>query len=126
MYQAAGLGTGLFQFDATGCPNNPLDNNPNRQYCPNGAPAANFNANNTVYDLDKVVEYDGTTNSSSNHPLLGNNFSPLRAGALEPGLAGPFGATLLQKLTDPNTGLVLDGWIDADGNAQGTAPNYIQ
>lgn len=126
VHQAAGLGSGLFQFDANGCPNNPLDNNANRQYCVNGAPAANFDANNTVYDLDKVVEYDGTANASSNHPLLNTNFSGLRAGALEPGLAGPFGATLLQKLTDPNTGLILDGWIDADGQAAGTAPNYIQ
>jgi hypothetical protein len=48
---ALGLGTDLWLFDADGEPVNVTDN------------AA-------VYNLDRIVEADGTTNSSSNHPLL--------------------------------------------------------
>jgi len=33
--------------------------------------------------------------------------------------AGPLGATMLQKLCDPNTALVLDSYLDADGTGQG-------
>jgi hypothetical protein len=125
VHMAAGLGTGLFQFDATGCPNNPLDANANRFYCPNGAPADNFDPNNTVYDLDKMVEYTGVSNVSISQPML-NGFSAHRAGSLDPNLAGPLGVNILYKLADPNQGVVLDSWIDADGNAQGDAANYIQ
>ena len=32
----------------------------------------------------------------------------------------------LYRLADPNSLLILDSWIDADGNAQGDAANYIQ
>ena len=49
----------------------------------------------------------------------------LRAGAANQNLSGPLGATMVQRLTDPNTGIVLDAWIDADGQPQGNAPNYI-
>lgn len=127
VHMAAGLGSGLFAFDEFGCPVNPLDANANRQYCQNGAPADNFDANNVAYDLDKVVETFGITNSSSNHPMLGDAvINNLRAGALYPGLAGPFGAQILQKLTDENVGLVLDSWIDADGLPGGNAADFIQ
>ncbi len=126
VHAAAGLGTGLFAFDAFGCPVNPLDANANRQYCQNGAPADNFDANDIVYDLDKVVEDYGITNSSANHPLLGDAVSNnLRAGALYPGLAGPYGAQVLQKLTDENLGLILDSWLDADGQAGGNAADFF-
>ena len=47
----------------------------------------------------------------------------LRDGATNPALSGPLGATLIQRLTDPVTGIVLDTWIDADGQAQGDTVN---
>ena len=122
----AGLGSGLFLFDETGCPVNPLDNNANRQYCPNGAPAANFDpatVNNVVrYDLDRIVETNGVSNASSNHPLWeAGVVSQHRDGALNPRLSGTLGARLVNRLADPNTGIVLDSWLDADGNGVGKA-----
>jgi hypothetical protein len=130
VHMVAGLGTGMLQVDATGCPNNPLDNNANRQFCPNGAPAANFNPNNTVYDLDKTVEISGVSNTSHTQPMLDPiSGIPMRAGSIDPGLAGPIGTLMLYKLAhfDPNQGgLILDSYVDADGNAQGGAANFIQ
>ena len=41
-------------------------------------------------------------------------------------MAGPLNRLLLERLTDPDLGLVLDSWLDADGNAAGDAANYIQ
>lgn len=131
VHMAAGLGTGLFLFDETGCPVNPLDNNANRQYCPNGAPAANFDANtvnNVVkYNLDRIVQPTGISNASSNHPMkqpgTGGNY---RGGSLNQNMSGPLGGLYIQKLADPNVGLILDSWIDANGNAQGNAANFIQ
>jgi len=135
VHMTAGLGTGLLLADSTGCPINPLDNNANRQYCPNGAPATNFNANITnnagvLYDWDKVVQATGNGNVSLTKPLLeaGSLLGPgasLR-GSNGPGLSGPLNAQLLTKLADPNAGLVLDSWIDANGAAQGNAANFVQ
>ncbi|MCB9684688.1 MAG: hypothetical protein H6735_06615 [Alphaproteobacteria bacterium] len=127
-HMVSGLGTGLLQFDADGCPNNPLDNNANRQYCPNGAPAANFDPNNTVYDLDKTVELNGVSNTSHTQPLLEQSQYPMRTGSIDPYLAGPIGSLLLYKLAhyDANQGaLILDSYVDADGNARGGAANFI-
>ena len=128
VHMAAGLGSGLYLFDATGCPVNPLDNNANRQYCPDGAPAANFanQVNNVVYDLDRVVEFNGVPNANSNHPMQVN--SNLRAGATNSQMSGPLGARLLQRLVDPanNQPLLLDSWLDANSNAQGGAANFVQ
>ena len=127
VHMVAGLGSGLYLFDETGCPVNPLDNNANRQYCPNGAPAANFDPNNVVYNLDRIVEATGISNASNAHPMKypgqGQN---LRGGALNQNLSGPLGAQVIQKLTDPNQGVILDSWLDANGNAQGNAANFIQ
>ncbi len=128
VHMAAGLGSGLFQFDETGCPNNPLDANANREYCPNGAPAANFDAANTVYDLDRIVELSGVSNSSLTHPMVeDNNLSlyPNRNGARVQRLSGPMGSDLLRFLASPAEGLVLDSWLDADGVPQGDAEDYI-
>ena len=47
-----------------------------------------------------------------------------RAG-LNPDLAGPLGMTLLQKLADPDAGIVLDSWIDANGLLGGDAGIHI-
>lgn len=122
VHMAAGLGTGLFLFDENGCPVNPLDNNANREYCNGNAPANNFNANNVAYDLDRLVEYNGVPNASGSHPRLENGGAQ-RVGASNPEMAGPLDAQRLQKLAND---LVLDSWIDADGNAQGNAANFIQ
>lgn len=124
VHMVAGLGTSLFLFDANGCPVNPFDNNANRQNCNNQAPADIFDVNNVAYDLDRIVEFDGQTNSTSIHPRL-NNRGPRRDGNNYM-MAGPLNRGLLERLTDPDLGLVLDSWIDADSNAQGDAANYIQ
>ena len=119
VHMAAGLGTGLFLFDENGCPVNPLDQNPNRHYCPDGAPAANFNAqsvNETVrYNLDRFVDKTGKSTSSNIHPMHDGKPSPLRDGAQNPNMSGPLGATIIRRLTDPDTGIVLDSFLDADG-----------
>jgi hypothetical protein len=124
VHMVAGLGSGLFFFDATGCPVNPLDANANRFYC-NDAPANIFDLNNAVYQLDRVVENTGVVNASSGHPLIEGGYSQDRQGALYQNLAGPLGGPLLQKLADPNTGLILDSWIDADGAPQGNAADLL-
>jgi len=130
----SGLGSGLFLFDATGCPVNPLDANANRQYC-DDAPANLFAdaVNNVVYDLDRIVEYAGIPNSSGAHPMqpppAGQPPGASRIGATNPQMAGPMGSLTIQKLiggADLNTARILDSWIDADGNAQGDAANFIQ
>jgi hypothetical protein len=125
----AGLGTGLFLYDANGCPVNPLDNNANRFFCNGVAPATVFAdaVNNVAYDTDRMVEYTGVTNVSQLHPMM--EFPTLRDGSLNPQMAGTLGANILNKLTNTNVangGKVLDSWLDANGNAQGDAANYIQ
>jgi hypothetical protein len=129
VHSTAGLGTGLFLFDANGCPVNPLDNNPNRFFCNGVAPATNFAAQvaNVAYDTDRMVEVTGVTNVSSLHPML--EFPTLRDGSLNPAMAGTLGANVINKLTNVDTtqgGIVLDGWLDPDAQAQGTAANFIQ
>jgi hypothetical protein len=125
-HMAAGLGTGLFLFDADGCPENPLDFNPNRVGCNGFAPATTFNPAFAALNLDRIVEPSGVANGSNNHPRPNLGPGPdLRNGALDPSLAGPLGSTLIQMLTDPVNGLVLDSWIDADGQAQGNASTFI-
>jgi hypothetical protein len=126
VHMIAGLGSGLFLFDQFGCPVNPLDNNANRFICANGAPANNFNANNVVYDADRLVEITGVANAGMAHPMI--EFPTLRDGSLESSMAGPLGATIINKLTNLNVqqgGKVLDSYIDANGNAQGNAANFI-
>jgi len=41
-------------------------------------------------------------------------------------MSGPLGATLIGRLTDRNTGVVLDAWLDADGMPQGNAGPILQ
>ncbi|MEQ1566947.1 MAG: hypothetical protein ABMA64_14995 [Myxococcota bacterium] len=124
VHMVAGLGTGLLTSDNVGCPTNPLDNNPNRIYCNNGAPAANFDPNDIVYDWDKATEATGVGNVSMSRPILDVSGIALRGGGA-PTLSGPLNANLLSKLADPNVGLVLDSWVDANGQAQGSAANFI-
>ena len=115
---------GLFLFDQNGCPVNPFDNNANRENCNGNAPQDIFDVDNVAYDLDRIVEFDGQTNSTSIHPRLTGG-APYRDGSNRM-MAGPLNRTLLERLTDPNLGLVLDAWLDADGIPQGEAANFIQ
>jgi hypothetical protein len=132
-HMAAGLGTGLFLFDENGCPVNPLDTDADRKGCYSDpvnfvgvSPLSIFDLANVRYDLDRIVEASGVANGSNNHAWLNPAIGPsLRDGATDPELAGPLGATLIQKLTDPATGIVLDSWIDSDGALQGDAPANI-
>jgi len=130
VHMAAGLGTALFLFDANGCPINPVDDNADRFFCEGTAPAENFAnvdlANDVAYDLDSIVNTNGIKLASTTHPMLEATFTQLRDGALHPNLAGPLGASMITKLADPNFGVILDSWIDADGAAQGDAADYLQ
>lgn len=126
VHMVAGLGSGLFLFDDTGCPENPLDANANRHYCPDGAPADTFDPDTVVYNLDGLVEPGGVSNTSSAHPSQDPGAtSTLRLGSTNPQMSGPLGAELLELLTDPNVGVVLDSWLDANGQPQGDAANHL-
>ena len=126
VHQVAGLGSGLFLFDDQGAPVNPLDDEANRAGAGGVAPSANFDPNRVALNLDRVVSENGRSNASSNHALYESTPVPnLRDGALDPEMAGPLGATLLEMLTDPVNGRVLDSWIDADGVVKGDATNVI-
>lgn len=126
VHMVAGLGSGVFLFDETGCPVNELDDNANRAYCPDGAPADNFDANNVVYNLDGLVEANGVSNTSSAHPARDpERVQRLRVGASNSRTAGPLGVNVIETLTDPNIGVVLDSWFDADGQPQGNANDFV-
>ncbi|MBL8733466.1 MAG: hypothetical protein JNN13_13935 [Planctomycetes bacterium] len=126
VHMVAGLGTGLFLFDERGAAMNPLDANPDRYGSEGVAPKDYWNPANVRYDLDRVVDPDGVANGSSNQPMLLPVLGPLRRdGAADPGLAGPLGATLAQRLADPATGIVLNSWIDADRTPHGGAGAVI-
>jgi hypothetical protein len=144
VHMAAGLGSGLFLSDANGCPVNPLDDRADRPICidANGnrtSPKALWDANPAAraaqvrFDWDRLVEVNGVTNASSSHPLT--EFGPnLRDGSQNADLTGTLGRTLLNRLTniDPAAApfgqppLVLDTWVDADGQVQGTNANVVQ
>ena len=126
VHMVAGLGTGLFLFDENGGPVNPLDDNANRVGAEGVAPANNFDLNNVVFNLDRLVEPNGQSNGSNNHPMMVQGVGTvLRAGATHPDMSGPLGSTLVDRLTNPTTGIVLNSWIDADGALQGDASNFV-
>lgn len=58
--------------------------------------------------------------------MLSGTSSSLRDGAIHPYQCGPMGKSILEKIADPDNGLILDAWIDADGNFGGTAGQIIQ
>ncbi|MBK7644274.1 MAG: hypothetical protein IPJ19_14730 [Planctomycetes bacterium] len=128
-HMAAGLGTGLFLFDAAGRPINPLDNNANRKGTDGVAPSSYFDVNLTALDLDRIVDENGIAQGSNNHTWLDSAAramgQALRDGCSDPELAGPLGLTLVRKLTDPATGIVLDSWVDANGAAQGNTSGFL-
>jgi hypothetical protein len=126
VHGVAGLGTGMFLFDVNGAPVNPLDTFAGRKGADNVAPATVFNPANVFFNLDRIVEVDGRSNGSSNHPWLdGVDGSGLRDGADDPEMAGPLGARLIRLLSDPDNGLVLDSWFDANGATQGNAAGFL-
>lgn len=125
VHMVAGLGSGLFLFDENGCPTNPLDDDQDRKGCNDQAPSAIFDINNAFYDLDRIVRLNGLSTSSSNHVLLDVSVNR-RDGAANPGMAGPLGASLVVRLTDPVNGIVLDSWVDSDGNLKGQASTFVQ
>ncbi len=124
VHMVAGLGSGLYLFDENGGPENPLDTNADRVGALGVAPAANFDAATVRYDLDRIVIDNGTATGSNTHPMLETG-AVLRDGSGNPAVAGPMGSTLVQRLTDPNTGIVLDSWLDADGATQGDAATFV-
>lgn len=126
VHMVAGLGSGLFLFDDEGLPVNPIDDNPNRFGCNGVPPSASFDPARVALDLDRIVDESGFSFASNNHSMLEPGVGPnLRDGAADPSRPGPLGATLLRKLTDPDTGVVLDSWIDADGALKGHAPDHL-
>jgi hypothetical protein len=127
VHMVAGLGSGVFLFNAAGGPVNPLDTNANRFGSEGVAPATNFNIANVALNLDKIVRADGTPLSSNAHMLMQPGTGPNRRdGAPNPNMCGPLGATLIRRLTDPATGIVLDSWLDANAANGGQAGNYVR
>ena len=125
-HMAAGLGTGLFLFDDQGAPVNPLDTNANRVGAGGIAPSANFAGARVRLNLDRIVEPSGATNGSNNHTaLVPGSTAALRDGSSDPEFAGPLGATLIRRLADPQNGIVLDSWLDANGASRGNAATYV-
>lgn len=124
VHMVAGLGSGLFLFDDQGRPMNPLDNDTQRKGTDGLAPSAIFDPLKVALDLDRIVEPNGAPNGSNNHWML-TGPSPLRAGAPDSAYAGPLGPALIQKLTDPQTGLVLDTWVDSEGVPEADAATLL-
>ena len=126
VHMVAGLGTGLFLFDENGAAQNPLDDNPNRYGSDGVAPSTYFNPADVRYDLDRVVETNGSSNASSSIPMDQPIIGPLRRdGAARPNMTGPLGTTLANRLADPATGIVLNSWVDADRAVKGGATAVI-
>ncbi len=126
VHMVAGLGSGMFLFNKDGGALNPLDNFANRVGSNGVSPASQWNPADVATDLDRIVDETGFSFASNTHSMLHPGVGPnLRDGAADPNRPGPLGATILQKLADPVNGVVLDSWIDADGNLQGDAGNYV-
>jgi len=125
VHMVAGLGTGLFLFDEDGCPVNPLDNDDQRKGCNDVAPAAKFDLTRVKYNLDRIVDENGVPTGSSASALQDPSGPDYRDGALNANMAGPLGGNLIRKLTDPDTGIVLDSWIDSNGDLNPTLDGLL-
>ena len=124
VHMVAGLGSGLFLFDENGCAVNDLDTNDRRFGCEDVAPKDAFTTETvnerSVFNLDRIVNLNGESQASNNHPMLDPGQGPLlREGAFNVNLAGPLGRDRVRRLTDPDTGIILDSWLDADGKPHG-------
>ncbi len=78
-----------------------------------------------VLNLDRIVREDGTPTGSNSHPTTDQVLGASnRGGALQ---AGPLSGALIQRLTNPNPniGIVLDAWLDADGELGGKAADVL-
>jgi hypothetical protein len=127
VHMVAGLGSGLFLFDAQGRPVNSLDEDDDRKGTENQPPADQFlidGVTTVALDLDRVVEPDGKSNASSNHALL-NGAGGLRDGASDQTMSGPLGASLVERLAHPTNGVRLDAWLDANSDPQGGAAGVL-
>jgi len=125
VHMVAGLGSGLFLFDEQGRPVNPLDNDNDRRGTDRVPPATVFEPANAFFNLDRIVDRTGGVQASGNHPLLDRS-RDLRDGAATPGLAGALGLRLVNRLTDPENGIILKGWLNADGVPQGVVPDPVK
>jgi len=126
VHQAVGLGSGLFLFDEHGCPVNDLDEDDDRKGCGGVSPKDQFDLANVRYNLDRIVDENGRSMGSNNHPMQDPGQGPnLRDGAENPNLSGPLGRTLIEKLSHPDLGVQLDAWIDADGQPRGGAQTLL-
>lgn len=126
VHMVAGLGSGLFLFDENGGAVNPLDENDDRVGSGGTSPKDQFNINNVVFDLDRIVTEDGTSTGSNNHVMLDlPGAASLRAGENNPNFSGPLPGSTIMRLTDPSAGIVLDSWIDANGVVQGDAGTFV-
>jgi len=126
VHMVAGLGSGVFLFDENGCPVNPLDDNDARVGAEGVSPADRFAIGTVSLNLDKIVRPNGLSMSSNAHALFWPRQGPdRRDGAADPTMCGPLGATLVRRLTDPATGIVLDSWLDADGQTRGQAGGFV-
>jgi hypothetical protein len=126
VHGVVGLGTGLFMFDRNGAAVNPLDANPNRVGSDGIAPATIYDPARVALSLDRIVLNTGVAQGSNNHMMMAPPSPNRRDGSLDPNMAGPLGATMIQRLTDPDTGIVLNAWIDADGALRGYASTYVR
>ena len=132
VHMVAGLGTGLFLFDEDGCPINPLDEDDDRKGC-DDAPADVFDPETWTervrYNLDRVVDANGRPTGSSNHALLepGDGTVRLRQGSNQEDMSGPLGFDIIDRLTNPTpgVGIILTGWLDANGDPHGTAVGLV-
>ncbi|MGK0217529.1 MAG: hypothetical protein ACI9HE_001007 [Planctomycetota bacterium] len=130
--QVAGFGSGLFLFDQQGRPVNPIDDHNDhndhndRAGTDNVPPSTVYDPNLVVYNLDLLVLENGVSTASSNHASMPpGTGTVLRLGATDVEMAGPPGSASLTLLADPNAGLVLDSWLDADGAKLGDADTYL-
>ncbi len=126
VHMAAGLGSGLYLFDEDGCPINPLDFDNDRKGCDDVAPANKFDLSRVRYNLDRIVDENGVSKASNNHPMAVTEGDENRDGSTDALVAGPLGATLVRRLTDPVNGIVLDSWIGASGDLHGEAADYLE
>jgi hypothetical protein len=118
VHMVAGLGSGLFLFDQYGGPVNPLDNNANRVGANGIAPAAKWDPSRRRAEPRPRGRRHRPVEVLEQPPMLHPGVGPnLRDGSADPQRPGPLGATLIQKLTDPVNGIVLDSWFDANGAA---------